>query len=264
MQIFISWSGNRSKKLAEAFSTWLPTVIQQAKPYFSPEMEKGARWSEDIFQALTNAKLGVIFLTPENLSSRWIQFEAGALVKALDKARVCTVLISLTPAQVEMPLGMFQATQTTKDDVWKLLCTINAAFERTQQIEESRLKSIFEKFWPEFEAAIDAVVNEKVLVDAPKRPENDLLEELVVLNRQLVDSIGSLDTRSIRDLANELSRGRFNSVFRRMLGPNNQESTIDGQLDPRRPLTWKDLEEGRQTWQEVQEEKSQTSARKIY
>jgi hypothetical protein len=33
--VFISWSGERSKLIAEAFYEWLPMVIQSAKPWMS-------------------------------------------------------------------------------------------------------------------------------------------------------------------------------------------------------------------------------------
>jgi hypothetical protein len=37
MKVFISWSGEQSKEIAEAFRNWLPGVLQAEKPYFSPD-----------------------------------------------------------------------------------------------------------------------------------------------------------------------------------------------------------------------------------
>ena len=43
-QVFISWSGDLSRQLAEALYNWLPGVLQYVKPYFSPDdVEKGAK-----------------------------------------------------------------------------------------------------------------------------------------------------------------------------------------------------------------------------
>ncbi len=44
MKVFISWSGNNSKKLGETLRDWLPAVLQVVKPYFTPsDTEKGTR-----------------------------------------------------------------------------------------------------------------------------------------------------------------------------------------------------------------------------
>lgn len=55
MDIFISWSGERSKALAEALRSWLPKVIQNLNPWISvSDIEKGARWLIDISEKLEN------------------------------------------------------------------------------------------------------------------------------------------------------------------------------------------------------------------
>jgi hypothetical protein len=80
--VFISWSGQRSKWAAEALREWLRLVLQAARPWMSGEdIDKGSRGLDEVSRALEGMKIGIICLTPENLDERWILYEAGALSK---------------------------------------------------------------------------------------------------------------------------------------------------------------------------------------
>src|SRR4051812_36495571 len=115
MKIFISWSGERSKAIAEALHEWLPDVIQAIEPWMSAnDIEKGARWRSGLATELEQTSVSVICLTPENLESPWIHFEAGALSKQQQNTYVCTFLFGLEPIDVREPLAQFQATKSAK------------------------------------------------------------------------------------------------------------------------------------------------------
>jgi hypothetical protein len=89
MKVFISWSGQTSHRVAVTLRDWLPSVIQSIQPYVSSEdIDKGARWSSDIAGELHASTYGLICLTKDNINAPWINFEAGALGKSIDKARV--------------------------------------------------------------------------------------------------------------------------------------------------------------------------------
>ena len=76
--IFLSWSGPRSKSTAQALKEWLPNVLQAAEPWMSAtDIDKGTRWREEVSAALDTMKAGIICLTPENLTAQWLLFEAG-------------------------------------------------------------------------------------------------------------------------------------------------------------------------------------------
>ena len=63
MDVFISWSGSQSGKLAETLSTWLQDVIQAVQPFYSKsDIDKGAQWNTEILAALDSAKVGIILL----------------------------------------------------------------------------------------------------------------------------------------------------------------------------------------------------------
>lgn len=114
MDVFISWSGERSRAAAEALRGWLPMIINALKPWLSSaDIDKGTRWSTDVATRLEAAKVGILCLTPNNLHSDWILFEAGALSKTLENTFVCPFLIGLEPTDLEQPLAQFQATRNS-------------------------------------------------------------------------------------------------------------------------------------------------------
>lgn len=154
MKIFISWSGDKSKEIASVFKDWIPAVIQAAKPYFSPnDIDKGARWSNEIAKELEESQIGLICLTDDNLLAPWLMFEAGALSKSMDKARVCPMLFGIEPTDLSGPLVQFQATPFSKDEVYKVIKTINSQLGDSA-LSVSVVDSVFEKWWPDLDEKI--------------------------------------------------------------------------------------------------------------
>src|SRR5262245_27921646 len=112
MKVFISWSGDRSKRAAEALRDWLPNVIQNTQPWMSGEdLDAGTRWGKEIDEELESANFGILCITPENAGSPWINYEAGALAKSVTVGRVVPYLIGMTRiAELPSgPLSRFQA-----------------------------------------------------------------------------------------------------------------------------------------------------------
>jgi hypothetical protein len=128
MKVFLSWSGEHSHSIAQAFNERLPTVIQSVKPRLSSEhISKGATWLEELRKALSESNgIGLFFLTREALRSEWLLFEAGGIA-ALDKQRVCTVCIDVPSGELTPPLNFFQATNLERQDVLNSLTTGLAA-----------------------------------------------------------------------------------------------------------------------------------------
>ena len=180
MLVFLSWSGERSKKVAHSLESWLVQVIQVLDPWISSDIEKGARWSPEIAEKLEKSKVGVICLTRENLKAPWILFEAGALSKTKG-AQVCTFLLDLKPTDVEQPLGQFQHTVVQQDDVRRLVQSINrkVAEAGERALTENVLDDVFKTYWPRLEAELRTIARDTP-ADAPReRSERDLLQEVL-------------------------------------------------------------------------------------
>ncbi len=182
--IFISWSGPRSKHVARALNEWLPTVLQSARPWFSKlSIEKGSRPLAEISAALESIEVGISCLTPENLTSPWILYEAGALSKRIgQKSRLCTYLLGgLGPEGVAPPLGMFQHTRADKDETKQMLSSINAAISE-DPVPEPALDKLFERMWPDLEKEIKAMPAPEETVPG-KRPVEDMVAEMLDMMR---------------------------------------------------------------------------------
>jgi hypothetical protein len=183
-KVFISWSGELSRKLSEALRRWLPSALQYVKPYYSPEdIEKGAKWNSEIAKELETSNIGVICLTRDNTEKPWIIFEAGALSKSIEKSRVCTLLFDLEPAEVKGPLTSFQATRFAKEDFKRLVSTINAAAGDVR-LETGVLDTVFEMWWPKLETEIAEIIKSHEKGGRKeKRSDRDILEEVLELSR---------------------------------------------------------------------------------
>ncbi|HJW04266.1 MAG TPA: TIR domain-containing protein [Azospira sp.] len=186
MRVFISWSGEKSKKIASVFKDWIPAVIQAAKPYFSPsDIDKGARWSSEIAKELEASRIGLICLTADNLEAPWLMFEAGALSKSMDKSRVCPMLFGVEPTDLAGPLVQFQAAPFSKDEVRKVMKTINLQLGDAA-LDGNVLESVFDKWWPELEEKVNSILTQVGPANAKGlRSDRELLEEVLKIARTL-------------------------------------------------------------------------------
>ena len=153
MKIFISQSGNLSHEAALILKDWIPSVIQNLVTYVSSEdIDKGARWIIDISKELESSNFGILCLTKENIKEPWINFEAGALSKVVDDSKVCPFLFGMKRSEIKsgMPLSQFQSTIFKKDDILKLMLSINKA-DGSEKLTEEKVKNSFEVWWPKLE-----------------------------------------------------------------------------------------------------------------
>ncbi len=225
MNIFISWSGNRSKLLAESLRDWLPNVIQKLKPWMSAsDIDKGSRWLKEISEKLESTNFGIICLTPENLNEPWILFEAGALSKAIDNSMVCPILLDLDPSLLKGPLSQFQATQGSRDDISKLLGTLNRNLE-DGKLTEKRLEEAFTLWWPKLESQIHGIPSTDPKLETRRSTEDILLEILRIVRG--LDRNSTQDTR-IREIVEEILPSlspREEKVLRMRFGLGEQSDT---------------------------------------
>jgi hypothetical protein len=185
MNVFVSWSGERSGLLARALADLLPDVFQDLGTWMSEhDIDAGARWGHELHRQLEASNFGVLCLTPENVSSAWLLFEAGSLAKSVSEGRVVPYLLNMSAKDVPLPLAQFQGVDANEVGTRKLIESLNK--ERAHPMESDRLNRIFQRWWPDLETRIRAI---PAALNAPGVRIGDLPANVFWLGHDLARAI---------------------------------------------------------------------------
>lgn len=185
MNVFISWSGDRSKVLANTLRKFISDINQTIEIWVSDhDISPGSRWNQEISQQLDETDFGIICLTPENVDARWLLFEAGALSKSVAKAQVVPYRLGISATDVPFPLAQFQSVDANREGTKSLVQSINRACAKPR--DDESLNRLLEVLWPKCESEISKIPvsggNEN-----KQRDDRELLEEILKLTRELHD-----------------------------------------------------------------------------
>lgn len=209
MDVFISWSGDRSRAVADLLDDWLQCVLQAIDPWMSSkDIDRGSLWFTEISNQLSQTKVGIVCLTRDNIDKPWILFEAGALAKGLSSARVCTFLVDLEATDISDPLAQFNHTSPTQDGLFELVRTLNNALGE-KALKDKVLAQVFETYWPQFEADFNKALKENPTGHAEEiRTDASLLTELLKTTRSLDRRMRGIE-RSVEPNENEKDANRY-------------------------------------------------------
>lgn len=131
--LFLCWSGQRSRQVAEALKQYFESIFltlkwSNARVAMSETLiAKGAPWSAQLLKDLENARAGIVCLTPENRASTWLHFEGGAIAthelneqdgtpkSENSPNKLFGFLFTFDNTQIDGPLSLFQATIYRRD-----------------------------------------------------------------------------------------------------------------------------------------------------
>jgi hypothetical protein len=162
-------------------------VIQSLRPWISSrDIPSGKRWFDQISNAANTHSYGLFCLTPENVDSKWIHFETGAISNTQAESHIVGLLLQgLSPSQISGPLSQFQHVKLNKDGMMKLLSDMNTVVE-SGAVSNHVLMSVFERSWSDFEAEYQKIIaSASALKNIPERPTEDILKEVLQLARDL-------------------------------------------------------------------------------
>lgn len=183
MKVFLSWSGASSKAVAASLRKYITLILQGVDCFMSKhDLESGARWAQELTEELEESNFGILCLTHESLTSPWLLFEAGSLVKH-SHGRACGLLIGdLDATDIEGPLAQFQHRKFERFEMLQLLKDLNSKLEKSLASED--LERLLTKFWPDIEEEYRAAL--KAVAPKPKRrAEREILDEILTRVRGL-------------------------------------------------------------------------------
>jgi len=145
-KVFLSWSGRESENHAAAWRNWIRDVFPDAEVFLSSsDIDAGDDWRKVISKQIRNSKIGIVFVTAENMRSPWILFEAGALAIA-KRRRLVVCMVSGSPGELPSPLSAFHTVNTDKKGAEKIFAVLQA------EIGQPRAK--FFLVWPSLEGKL--------------------------------------------------------------------------------------------------------------
>ena len=215
MDIFISWAGRDSHAIALVLRRWLPDVLPFVRPWVSSEdIRKGKRWSHELWGRLQRTSYCIVCLTPGAVRSPWVNFEAGAVARAVGgQAHVSPLLFGMSPGDLGgAPLAMFQCTEFTRGDVARLVKAINAA--AASPMRQSQVSLRFRDTWPvlrdrigriEFDGGHEAEKDKPLGAEAADGPVHPLEDRIL---ERVAESEEDDWPTDVEEIARDLSENR--------------------------------------------------------
>lgn len=170
MKIFISWSKDKSRRLALATKKLLENTLSNAiEVFFSPDMYKGTCVDNEIHRNLIESEKCIVCITAENFKNPWLMYEAGVVYGAHFNSPGEGVVIPILfehipswsswvdkPLNRYVPIRMDNDSNISKDDFKKFITELST-------LSGSRIRS-FEKNWNLYVLEVSAILERDNLI----------------------------------------------------------------------------------------------------
>lgn len=212
MTVFISWSGDRSKQVALVLKKRLGHVLQGIETFMSDEdIPSGTQWFAKIGNQLQEASFGIICVTPDNLNSPWLHFEAGAIGNQAEPTRVAPIAIDMKKETLPEPLGSFNAVDLTLDGFRRLVSSLHDSLQHNAPLPV--VLEAAEYQWGLMETELE--VPGGVAQPAPKFDVEQVLIEMRGILRDLAaQTRAPLRARDVSSVENEEAIARMGEISR--------------------------------------------------
>jgi hypothetical protein len=183
-------------------------VLYYTDPFMSEvDIDAGDRGLVVLSEQLAETDFGIVCVTPENQHEPWINFEAGALGKSIERGRVVPFLLGMHVPDLRQPLAQFQAKEADLDGTRALVASINSVAATPLPME--RLPDSVEVWWPRLQRALaEAETLTHPETAGPQLPEK--VDEILIGVRGLQQQLDRLarpsegGARGFRDALDKL------------------------------------------------------------
>ncbi len=189
-QIFISWSHNEERQIAELLKKLLLECFNVQVFVSSQDISCDEDFGNAIRENLKAADYGIVCLTKRTRFEPWIMFEAGVLMGRHDFSKVSFILFDMKFEDMPAPIKTHQALLFEQEDIRKLLTTVR---DRLSLLERNSVQDVIEEQWPQFYDNISSH-----LIKIPKQTE----EEIKI--KRLSKEVDKL-TEENKQISNELA-----------------------------------------------------------
>lgn len=155
MNVFLSWSGDRGRSLAEALNEWLPKIRRAWKPWVSSRQKRGTDWRVALFEHINAADACVLCVTSDSIGSKWLAFEAGMLSRRVN-VPMAVYGLDLDADQLSgTSFSRFPVFNATETGTRELVHILNAALP--EPAIDRELQGLVSAQWPDMEHHIENV-----------------------------------------------------------------------------------------------------------
>lgn len=169
--------------MASSLRDWLPGVIQSLTPWLSSyDIPKGERWLPTIERTMQEVDVAILCLTPENIRSPWLLFEAGSFSNWSSAPRIFIYALGISLKSLIGPLSQFQIIAADKSGSYFLLQCLNS-LEPHNKLREDVLENIFEANWPWLQRSLNALTIESSSQSDISLTVDEKLDEILKLLR---------------------------------------------------------------------------------
>jgi predicted nucleotide-binding protein len=116
------------------------------------------KWARDEIRHLSEFRVAIVCLTPENISASALSTQVSAMWASIDRALIIPYLLGVSRSELVGPLVEFQVTTATHDGTYSLVSSINRALN-DKAVSEDLLKRSFARWWPDLESKLRVVVS---------------------------------------------------------------------------------------------------------
>lgn len=174
-QIFISWSHNEERQIAELFKKLLLECFNVQVFVSSQDIPCDEDFGNAIRENLKAADYGIVCLTKRTKVEPWIMFEAGVLMGRHDFSKVSFILFDMKFEDMPAPIKTRQALLFEQEDIRKLLTTVR---DRLSLQEKNSIHNIIDEQWNQFADSVSSLLS-KIPQQTEKESEIKRLSEEV-------------------------------------------------------------------------------------